>query len=182
MEFASDRPSGADDSYRHPQAVGVLMFPPPRPQGEAAMEPLAVAALLMLLVFLASVVAVELALSVAIIEIAAGVLAGNAFGIRGAPWLDFLAQLGGILLTFLAGAEVDPGLLRSKLGPSLALGGASFLLPFLAAAAVADRRRRALDHIARRGLRRARRNPAQRDRARQAHHGGHVRHRHRHRA
>jgi len=101
------------------------------------MEPLAVAALLMLLVFLASVVAVELALSVAIIEIAAGVLAGNAFGIRGAPWLDFLAQFGGILLTFLAGAEVDPGLLRSKLKPSLLLGGASFLLPFTAAAGYA---------------------------------------------
>jgi len=58
-------------------------------------------------------------------------------GIHGAPWLDFLAQFGGILLTFLAGAEVDPGLLRSKLKPSLALGGASFLLPFLAAAAFA---------------------------------------------
>ena len=101
------------------------------------MQTLATAALLALLVFLASVVAVEAAISVAIIEIAAGVFAGNALGIHGAPWLDFLAQFGGILLTFLAGAEVDPGLLRSKLRPSLALGGASFLLPFLAAAAFA---------------------------------------------
>ncbi|TMQ57760.1 MAG: cation:proton antiporter [Candidatus Eisenbacteria bacterium] len=101
------------------------------------MQTLATAALLALLVFLASVVAVEAAISVAIIEIAAGVFAGNALGIRGAPWLDFLAQFGGILLTFLAGAEVDPGLLRSKLRPSLALGGASFLLPFLASAAFA---------------------------------------------
>jgi len=101
------------------------------------MQTLATAALLALLVFLASVVAVEAAISVAIIEIAAGVLAGNALGIHGAPWLDFLAQFGGILLTFLAGAEVDPGLLRSKLRPSLALGGASFLLPFLASAAFA---------------------------------------------
>src|SRR5205085_11017495 len=48
-------------------------------------------------------------------------------------WLDFLASFGGVLLTFLAGAEVDPGLLRRKLGPSLLLGGASFLLPFLGA-------------------------------------------------
>src|SRR2546428_7087539 len=101
------------------------------------MEPLAFAALMALLVFVASVVAVEAAISVAIIEIAAGVLAGNALGIHGAPWLGFLAQFGGILLTFLAGAEVDPGLLRSKLRPSLALGGASFLLPFLASAAFA---------------------------------------------
>ncbi len=101
------------------------------------MEPLAVAALVAALVCLASVLAVEWALSVAIIEIAAGVVAGNVLGIRGAPWLDFLAQFGGILLTFLAGTEVDPGLLRSKLKPSLFLGGASFLFPFLAAAAFA---------------------------------------------
>ena len=101
------------------------------------MEPLAFAALVALLVFVASVVAVELATSVAIIEIAAGVLAGNALGLHGAPWFDFLAQFGGILLTFLAGAEVDPGLLRAKLKPSLLLGGASFVLPFLAAAAYA---------------------------------------------
>jgi Kef-type K+ transport system membrane component KefB len=101
------------------------------------MQPLAVAALIAALVCLASVLAVEWALSVAIVEILAGVLAGNVFGITGAPWLDYLAQFGGILLTFLAGAEVDPGLLRAKLKPSLAIGGASFLAPFLAAAAFA---------------------------------------------
>lgn len=101
------------------------------------MDPLAVAALIAALVCLASVLAVEWAISVAIIEILAGVLAGNVFGIHGAPWLDYLASFGGVLLTLLAGAEVDPGLLRSKLKPSLMLGGASFLLPFLAAAAFA---------------------------------------------
>lgn len=101
------------------------------------MTPLAVAALIAGLVCLASVLAVEWAVSVAIVEILAGVIAGNVFGIRGAPWLDYLASFGGILLTFLAGAEVDPGLLRTKLKPSLMLGGASFLFPFLAAAAFA---------------------------------------------
>src|SRR5690242_17902262 len=101
------------------------------------MNPLAVAALVAALVCLASVLAVEWALSVAILEIIAGVAAGNLFGIRGAPWLDFLAQFGGVLLTFLAGAEVDPGLLRAKLRPSLLLGGMSFLLPFLGATAFA---------------------------------------------
>jgi len=72
------------------------------------MDPLAVAALLLLLVFVASVLSVEAALSVAIIEILAGVVAGNVFGIRGAPWLDFLAQFGSMLLTLLAVTEVDP--------------------------------------------------------------------------
>ena len=103
------------------------------------MEPLAIAALIALLIFVASVVSVEAGLSVAIIEIAAGVLAGNALGIRSsdAPWLDFLGGFGGILLTFLAGAEVDPALMRAKLKESLLIGGASFLLPFLGAAAYA---------------------------------------------
>ena len=101
------------------------------------MDPLAAAALLLLLVFIASVVSVEAGLSVALIEIVAGVIAGNVLGIHGAPWLDFLAGLGSILLTLLAGAEVDPGLLRRKLGPSLRLGGGSFLAPFLAAAGFA---------------------------------------------
>jgi Kef-type K+ transport system membrane component KefB len=101
------------------------------------MEPLAVAALIAALICLASILAVEWAISVAIVEILAGVLAGNALGIHGTPWLDYLAQFGGILLTLLAGAEVDPELLRSKLKPSLMLGGVSFLFPFLGAAAFA---------------------------------------------
>jgi len=88
-----------------------------------------------LLIFLASVVSVEVALSAAIIEIAAGVVAGNFLGLRPAPWMDFLAGFGGILLTFLAGAEVDPQLMREKLKESLLIGGASFIFPYLAAIA-----------------------------------------------
>jgi hypothetical protein len=44
-----------------------------------------------LLVCLASIVSVEAALSAAIIEIVAGVLAGNVFGLHPASWMDFLA-------------------------------------------------------------------------------------------
>lgn len=85
-----------------------------------------------LLVCFASIVSVEAALSAAIIEIVAGVVAGNFFGLHPAPWMDFLAAFGGILLTFLAGAEVDPAILRSKLKESLLIGGCSFLAPYLA--------------------------------------------------
>src|SRR5712692_2395225 len=93
------------------------------------------ATLVALLIFLASVVSVEAALSAAIIEIAAGVIAGNFLGVHPAPWMDFLAGFGGILLTFLAGAEVDPQLLKDKLKESLLIGGLSFLVPYLAAIA-----------------------------------------------
>ncbi|MEX2047781.1 MAG: cation:proton antiporter [Chloroflexota bacterium] len=95
------------------------------------MDTLLVATILALLVLLASMVSIELGLSVAIIEIAAGVFAGNVLGVTTTPWIDFLAMFAGIVLTFLAGAEVDPGLLRAKLKESLLVGGLSFLLPFV---------------------------------------------------
>ena len=49
------------------------------------------------------------------------------------PWIDFLAQFAGVLLTFLAGAEVDPRILRSKSKQALAIGGLSFLVPLVGA-------------------------------------------------
>ena len=97
------------------------------------MDPLLVAVLLALLVLVASIASVELGLSVAIIEIAAGVIAGNALGLAVPSWMDFIASFAGIVLTFLAGAEVDPGLMREKLRESVLVGGLSFLLPFIGA-------------------------------------------------
>jgi len=91
------------------------------------------AVILTFIVFVASLVSVELALSAAIIEIALGLVAGNFLGIHSAPWMDFLAGFGGILLTFLAGIEVDVQLLRNKFKESLSIGIASFLVPYLAA-------------------------------------------------
>jgi Kef-type K+ transport system membrane component KefB len=85
------------------------------------------------LIFVASLVSVELALSAAIIEIVLGLLAGNFLGVHSAPWMDFLAGFGGIVLTFLAGIEVDLQLLRDKFKESLSIGIASFLVPYLAA-------------------------------------------------
>ena len=97
------------------------------------MDPLLIATIVGFSVLVASMISVELGLSVAIIEIALGVVAGNAFGVTTTPWIDFLAGFASIVLTFLAGAEVDPGLLRAKAKESLLIGGLSFLLPFIGA-------------------------------------------------
>ncbi len=97
------------------------------------MDPLLVATVLALLVLIASMVSIELALSVAIIEIAAGVIAGNVFGMASPAWMDFVASFAGIVLTFLAGAEVDPAIIRAKAKESILIGGVSFLLPFIGA-------------------------------------------------
>ena len=57
------------------------------------MDPLLTAALLGFLILAASMVSVELGLSVAIIEILVGVAAGNLLGLTSTPWIDFLASL-----------------------------------------------------------------------------------------
>ncbi|HEY8884199.1 MAG TPA: cation:proton antiporter, partial [Chloroflexota bacterium] len=97
------------------------------------MDTLATATLAALLILVASMLSVELALSAAILEIVLGVFAGNVLGLTTTPWIDFLAGFASVLLTFLAGAEVDPGVLRNKARQSIAIGGLSFLVPFVAA-------------------------------------------------
>ncbi len=101
------------------------------------MENLTIAAIAGALILVASLVSVELGLSVAIIEIVAGVIAGNFLGLHTTPWMDFLAGFAGIVLTFLAGTEVDPDLLREKWKESFLIGGFSFLIPFLSCMAFA---------------------------------------------
>ena len=97
------------------------------------MENLLIAMIAGLLILLASVASVELGISVALIEISLGVVAGNFLGLSSPPWMDFLASFGSILLTFLAGAEVDPSVMREKLKESVLIGGVSFAAPFLGA-------------------------------------------------
>src|SRR3989442_13080992 len=82
------------------------------------------------LIFLASLISVELGLSAAIIETALGVVGGNFLGVERQEWIRFLAAFGGILLTFMAGAEVDLGVMKEKARESLLIGGLSFLAPF----------------------------------------------------
>ncbi len=85
----------------------------------------------------ASIISVRLGISVAMVEIMVGVIGGNFLGLQTTPWVDFLAGFGSILLTFLAGAEVDPDVLRSKFKESVSIGAVSFLFPFLACFAYA---------------------------------------------
>ncbi len=89
------------------------------------------------LALIASLLSMRLAISVALMEIIVGTIAGNLFHLQPNEWINFLAGLGGVLLTFLAGAEIDPDLLRQHWKASLAIGFVSFLAPFLAAMAYA---------------------------------------------
>ena len=104
-----------------------------------------VAALWLFLALVAVLVANWLRVSTALSEIVVGTVAqlaigalagGEALGAK-APWITFLAGTGAIVLTFLAGAELDPQVFRAKWKESTAVGLVGFIGPFLGAAMVA---------------------------------------------
>jgi Kef-type K+ transport system membrane component KefB len=96
------------------------------------------AAILSAAVVLASMISVELGISVALIELALGILLGNLFSVDpNASWLAFVAGFASIVLTFLAGAEVDPDDFRERFGASVGIGLVSFVGPFAVATLVA---------------------------------------------
>jgi len=85
----------------------------------------------------AALVSVRVAVPVALVEIVIGAVAGNLPGIKEhvteTDIVTFLAGAGSILLTFLAGAEIDPVSLKRHWKASVSIGFVSFALPFLAA-------------------------------------------------
>src|SRR5438132_5158831 len=83
------------------------------------------------LALLSALISIRLALSVALVEIVVGAVAGNLIGLPLTPWVNYLAGFGAILLTFLAGTEVDAGVIRRNLGASIGVGIVSFFAPYL---------------------------------------------------
>ncbi len=101
------------------------------------MEPVQLAAALAAVVLVASIVSVELGITVALIELTLGVLVGNAFDLHSQQWLDFIAAFASVVLTFLAGMEVDPDYMRDRAKATVGIGVASFAAPFAVSTLVA---------------------------------------------
>ncbi len=103
------------------------------------------AALWLGLALLASLLSIWLRIATALSEIVVGAIAQLLIGAfiggvtlgAGESWVRFLAGTGAIVLTFLAGAELDPHVLRRKWKEALAIGLVSFTAPFLGCTAVA---------------------------------------------
>jgi Kef-type K+ transport system membrane component KefB len=92
------------------------------------------AAVLAPAVVLASMLSVESGIAVALLELGLGVIVGNVFGVDGGQeWLTFIASFASIVLTFLAGTEVDPDDFRERFGKTMAIGIVSFAGPFVVA-------------------------------------------------
>src|ERR1700682_3933918 len=103
----------------------------------------ALAALGLGLALIASLLSIWLRISTALSEIVVGTIAqliigavvGSAILGTDESWVKFLSGLGAIVLTFLAGAELDPQVFRRKWKEAAAIGLASFFYPFLGRAA-----------------------------------------------
>jgi Kef-type K+ transport system membrane component KefB len=93
------------------------------------------------LALLASLISIRIGISVALVEIFLGFVAGNCGSYLGStiflpnPWINFLAGFGSVVLTFLAGAEIEPETFRRQFKATMAIGTVSFLFPFLGAMA-----------------------------------------------
>lgn len=83
------------------------------------------------LALLASIISIRIAISVALIEIMVGVVAGNTIGLPLNEWVNFLAGFGAILLTFLAGTEIDARVVRKHFRSSMSIGVIGFFAPYL---------------------------------------------------
>jgi Kef-type K+ transport system membrane component KefB len=83
------------------------------------------------LAMLASLISIRVAVSVALIETVVGVVAGNLIGLQITEWVNFLAGFGAILLTFLAGTEIDPRIVRKHFWSSMSIGVVGFVAPYL---------------------------------------------------
>ena len=104
-----------------------------------------IASLWLGLAVFSAVIAYHLRISIALIEICVGVAAGAVAASSGKAavlgsdmeWLRFLASSGAVLLTFLAGAELELEVMRTKLKEVSIVGLVGFLAPFLGCAALA---------------------------------------------
>ncbi|HUI21281.1 MAG TPA: cation:proton antiporter [Methylocella sp.] len=104
----------------------------------------AIASLWLGLALLAGVLSIWFRVSAAMTEIVVGMFAQLVFSTifgsgvldTGETWVKVLSGVGVMLLTFLAGAELDPHVMKLKWKEALAVGSVSFLAPFLTCTAV----------------------------------------------
>jgi glutathione-regulated potassium-efflux system ancillary protein KefC len=105
----------------------------------------ALAALWLALALVATLLSIWLRIATALSEIVVGTVAqlligafvGTALLGTNEPWVTFLSGTGAIILTFLAGAELDPVVLRTKWKETAGIGLVGFFAPFLGCAAFA---------------------------------------------
>lgn len=97
---------------------------------------LALIATLFAIWFRISTALTEIVVGIAAQLIVASLIGANALGAK-TEWITFLAGVGSVVLTFLAGAELDPVVFRAKWKEATVVGLVGFFGPFLGCTAVA---------------------------------------------
>ena len=85
----------------------------------------------MALALLAAIGSMWITISAALFEIVIGAFAGNTVGLPLTPWIDYIASFGAIVLTFLAGTDIDPHVVKRNFWSSAAIGLMGFFAPYL---------------------------------------------------
>jgi Kef-type K+ transport system membrane component KefB len=88
-------------------------------------------ALWMALALLAAMGSLLITISAALFEIVVGAVAGNTIGLPLTPWINYIAGFGAIVLTFLAGTDIDPHVVKRNFGSSVTIGLMGFFAPYL---------------------------------------------------
>ncbi len=94
-------------------------------------------ALWMALALIAAVCSLFITISAALFEIIAGAIAGNTVGLPLTPWINYIAAFGAIVLTFLAGTDIDPAVVKRNFASSVTIGLMGFFAPYLGCFALA---------------------------------------------
>src|SRR5437660_3460423 len=90
-----------------------------------------VSALWMALAFVAAIGSLFITISAALFEIVIGAIAGNTVGLPLTPWINYIAAFGAVVLTFLAGTDIDPHVVKRNFGSSVTIGLMGFFAPYL---------------------------------------------------
>jgi len=88
-------------------------------------------ALWMALAFVAAIGSLFVTISAALFEIVIGAVAGNTVGLPLTPWINYIAAFGAVVLTFLAGTDIDPHVVKRNFGSSVTIGLMGFFAPYL---------------------------------------------------
>lgn len=88
-------------------------------------------ALWMALAFIAAIGSLFITISAALFEIVIGAIAGNTVGLPLTPWINYIAAFGAVVLTFLAGTDIDPQVVKRNFGASVTIGLMGFFAPYI---------------------------------------------------
>ena len=88
-------------------------------------------ALWMALALIAAICSLFVPISAALFEIVVGAVAGNTVGLPLTDWINYIASFGAIVLTFLAGTDIDPHVVKRNFGSSVTIGLMGFFAPYI---------------------------------------------------